>query len=103
MEFPDLEQTIHQHYSTDEVRVVGIYPAIEPAVLVQDFQEQTGVTFPLVVDETFSIARVEVPRGTDFPFPRDVVIDQDLVIRSNKNSFDSAEMRALIDELLAAP
>ena len=81
--------------------IVGVHPPSDPGPFVQDFREQTGVTFPLVVDQGETLYRVALPRGTAAPYPRDLVIDQDLVSRSNKNSFDAVEMQQLIDELLA--
>ena len=101
MEFPDLQHAIHDQYPTDQVRLVGVHLANEPPGLVQDFREQTGVTFPLLADEGDTIFQIALPRGTGMPYPRDVVVDENLVIRSNKNSFDPVEMQQLIDELLA--
>ena len=81
--------------------MIGLFPANEPAPLVQDFQEQTGITFPLVEDRELSAELFAYPEGTNYPFPRDAVIGPDLRVRSIKNSFDADEMRALIDELIA--
>ena len=68
---------------------------------MQDFREQTGVTFRLAADESTTLGQLARPRGVDAPFPRGVVIDRNLVIRANKRSFDAAETQALIDSLLA--
>ncbi len=72
----------------------------EPAGLLDDFREQTGVTFPLVSDEGYTLGKIEYPSGVGYPYPRDVVIGKDGVIRSIKNSFDIDEMDALIQQLL---
>lgn len=101
MELPDLEQSVHQTYSPDQVRVVGLHRASDPTELVLDFQVQTGVTFSLLPDERNTLGQFAFPPGVDFPYPKDVVVDQNLTIRSIKNSFDADEMQALIDELLA--
>jgi len=101
VEFPDLEHAIHQAYPTDQVSVVGIHPPSDPSPLVDDFRQQTGVTFPLVPDEKLTLNQFRFPPGVDFPYPRDVVVGKDLTIRSIKNSFDADETRALIDQLLA--
>lgn len=80
--------------------MVGLFPVNEPAALVQDFQEQTGVTFPLLEDRGLTMEIFAYPEGTRYPFPRDVVIGPDLRVESIKNSFDANEMTALIDRLL---
>lgn len=98
---PDLDRAIHGVYDTDDVRVIGLFPPEEPAELIQDFKDQTGVRFPLVPDELLTQQLFHFPEGVDFPFPRDVVIGPDLRVRSIKNSFDADEMRDLIEQLLA--
>lgn len=80
-----------------------MHPPQEPGALVDDFREQTGVTFRFVPDETFSLGQFAFPPGVAFPYPRDVVVDRDLTIRSIKNSFDADEMTALVEALLAEP
>ncbi|MBX2797629.1 MAG: hypothetical protein KTR31_08175 [Myxococcales bacterium] len=83
------------------MRVIGLYPANEPVDGLDAFVTQTGVTFRLVPDVDRSFLKFEFPEGVNFPYPRDVVIDSDLTVRSIKNSFDADEMQQLIDELLA--
>ncbi len=79
--------------------VVGLHNG-EPADLVADFQEQTGLGFPLVVDQGYTLGEFSFPDGVGFPYPRDVVIGKDLTIHSIKNSFDADEMEALVIRLL---
>jgi len=67
---------------------------------VQNFIEQTGITFPVVGDQG-TLYDFSYPQGVGYPYPRDVVIGKDLRIRSIKNSFNVQEMDALIQTLLA--
>lgn len=92
---------MHQRYADQGVRVVGIHQPSEDPDLIADFAEQTGVTFPLVPDEAYTLGQFAFPPGVNFPYPRDVVVDKNGIVRSIKNSFSEAEMVALIEELLA--
>ena len=96
---PDIDSNIFSHYSPDDVMVVALHPG-DPPNLVADFLEQTGIGFPVVQDQgTRSL--FNYPQGVGYPYPRDVIIDQNGIVRSIKNSFDVIEAQALIDELLA--
>ena len=66
---------------------------------LDDFITQTGVSFPIVRDEG-SLSQIAFPPGVGYPYPRDVVVGPDLTIHSIRNSFDVAEMEALIQRLL---
>lgn len=79
--------------------VFGLHQS-EPADLLGDFREQTGVTFPFLADEGYTLGKLAYPSGVGYPYPRDVVIGKDGVIRSIKNSFDVDEMDALVQALL---
>ena len=82
------------------MRVIGIHKSSEPPELIEDFREQTGITFPLVADDG-SLGQLSFPPGVGFPYPRDVVVGKDLRIRMIRNSFDVDEVSALVEELLA--
>ncbi len=81
--------------------VYGIY-GLELQSALEDFAEQTGVTFPLVKDQN-TLNKFAFPDGVGYPYPRDVVIGKDLTVRSIKNSFDQNYMDELIQQLLAEP
>jgi len=68
-------------------------------VQLEDFVEQTGVTFPIVEDRG-SISLLAFPEGVGYPYPRDVVVGPDLRIRSIRNSFNLAKMQTLVESLL---
>lgn len=80
------------------VRVIGIHGG-ESAQQLANFSEQTGVSFPLLRDEG-TRSQFAYPAGVNFPYPRDVVVDKNLVVRSIRNSFDVDEMDALVQRLL---
>ncbi len=96
---PDIESQVFQTYAPQGVLVYGIHPG-ESASKLEDFRKQTGVTFPFVADQG-TLERFDFSEGTGYPYPRDVVIGKDLRIHSIKNSFDAAEIDALIRALLA--
>lgn len=97
---PDLDQSIAQPYADQGVQVIGIHAGESPDQLA-DFVEQTGVTFELLADEGHTVSHFQYNDGVGYPYPRDVVIGPDLIIRSSENSFNADEMEALIQEILA--
>jgi peroxiredoxin len=96
---PDIEQAIYQEYRDQGVLVYGIHSGDDPGLLA-DFREQTGVTFPFERDEGTRVM-LSFPEGVGYPYPRDVVVDKSLTIRSVRNSFSAEETRALVEQLLA--
>lgn len=79
--------------------VYGLHQG-ESADLLLEFAVQTGVTFPLVRDQG-TLSRFAFPQGVGYPYPRDIVVGKDGVVRSIRNSFNAGEMAALVEELLA--
>ena len=96
---PDLEASIWQKYKDQGVLVYGLHPGDAPAKLA-DFIAQTGITFP-VVDSQGTLGQFAFPPGVNYPYPRDVVVGPDRVVRSIKNSFNVEDMDALVQQLLA--
>ena len=96
---PDLEATIWQPYQSQGVLVYGLHPGEDPQQLA-DFVTQTGITFP-VVNSQNTLGHFAYPPGVGYPYPRDVVIDKNLVVRAIRNSFNPGEMDALVKQLLA--
>lgn len=86
-------------YADDGVLVFAIHPG-DPPDQIADFIEQTGITFPVLADES-TLYEFSFPNGVGYPYPRDVVIGKDLTVRSIKNSFSVDEMDGLIQVLLA--
>lgn len=77
----------------------GLYSNEAPQIL-QAFEDQTGVTFPLLQSQG-TLGKFAYPPGTGYPFPKDVVIGKGLVVRSIKGSFNSEELVPLIESLVA--
>ena len=96
-----LEADVWQRYRDQGVLVYGLYGAEDPD-LIEDFVEQTGVTYP-VIDGRDTQRDFAYPPGSGYPYPRDVVIGKDLTIHSIRNSFNLPELRALVERLLAEP
>ena len=79
--------------------VYAIY-SNETAQQLADFVEQTGITFPVIQDQS-TLGLFAYPRGVGYPYPRDVVIGKDLTVRSIKNSFNIDDLDSLVQQLLA--
>ena len=62
--------------------------------------EATGATFPVMVDDDGTYRRYD-DTGASAPFPLDVVVDQQGVIRFVDTRYDPDTIEAVIDELLA--
>lgn len=77
----------------------GLFGTESTATLTA-FVEQTGVTFPILVDDTTYAAYAD-PDGAISPFPLDVIIDAQGRIRYLRHEFDGAAMQAEIERLLA--
>jgi hypothetical protein len=95
---PDLNESIHEEYADQGVRVIGLHPGENQAAL-NDFVAQTGVEFELIRDEGTRNA-FNWADGTGYPYPRDVVVGKDLTILSVRNSFNAEEVEALVREQL---
>ena len=80
--------------------VFGIHRPSEQPNLLDDFRQQTGVTYPFASDVPGTLSLLAFPQGVGYPYPRDVVIGKDLTVHAIRNSFDVVEMDALVERLL---
>ena len=64
------------------------------------FVDQTGVTFPVMRDEDATYFQYDVT-SESAPFPLDVVVDKNGIVRLVSERYDPDELEALIEELLA--
>ena len=71
-----------------------------PATVAQ-FKEQTGVTFPLLLNDTTKDLYANSD-GSITPYPLDVIVDRNGTVVYLRHEFDSDAMQATIDNLLAA-
>lgn len=62
--------------------------------------EATGATFPVMVDDSRTYGSYDAT-GSTAPFPLDVVVDQQGVVRFVDTRYDPYTIEAVIDELLA--
>ncbi len=72
----------------------------EQAEALAAFVEQTGITFPVIQDESRTLRLFDFPPGVGYPYPRDVVIGKDLTVHLIRNSFNVDEVDALVQRLL---
>jgi peroxiredoxin len=101
LEFPDLESSIWQPYSADGVvvlglNVTGLWAANDSAELVDLFIAQSAVTFPVAMDDGQSFQSWG-PAPDTSPFPLDVVIDREGIIRYVAREYSSDDLRAAIE------
>lgn len=96
-------QDLHEQQG-DQVAVFALnVPAFgESAQTLAAFTEQAGVTYP-VLDHTSTSWLFSFTGNNTFPYPRDVIIDQDGVVVYLSNNYDAQGMRTVIDALLATP
>ncbi len=103
LEFPALEAEVWQRFRGEGLVVLGLSGSGlggETPALVEGFRDQTGVTFPLLVDDmTFNT--YANPDGSISPYPLDVVVDRFGTIRYLRHQFDADAMVATIEQLLA--
>ena len=72
----------------------------ESPATVAAFGEQTGVTFPLLLGDT-TFGDYAKSDGAISPYPLDVIVDRDGVVRYLRRQFDAAGMVATVEQLLA--
>lgn len=98
LEFPDLERDIHAAYVDDGVTVIGVntggLAGGDDAARIQSFIEQANVTFPVVMDRGQTVTYAS---GLGIsPFPTDLVIDRDGVIRYLRTEYDPDALREAV-------
>jgi len=97
---PDIESSIWKKYKNKGVEVIGIYGKSEKAGSLSSFIKQNGITFRTVKDVNDSLLQVKFPPGVNAPYPREVIVDKNLTIRSLRSSFNVKEVDAIIQKLL---
>ena len=95
---PDIDANIYQKYKDKGVLVYGVHQS-ESSSQLADFVAQTGVSYPIVEDQG-TLSQLGFPEGVGYPYPRDVIIDKNLTVRSIRNSFSVDETDTLIQQLL---
>lgn len=67
--------------------------------VVADFVEQTGVSFPVVFDEEGTYREYDRAEATA-PYPLDVIVDREGVVRYVAAEYDAEAMHRVVVELL---
>ena len=85
--------------------VIGIDPGGlfggDTADIVNQFVEQTGVTFPVGWDRSGSYSAFRTGGGGAIsPFPLDVLVDADGKIRFITREYDPSELAAIVETML---
>ena len=103
LEVPDVQQSIAEAYSPEEV-VVWLVNTHDTVADAQAFLQQGGVTLPCLMDTDADWYRSYDRRSIDgsyAPYPLQVLIDQEGTIRSIVGQYDPVTMKDRIDALLA--
>lgn len=103
LEFPDLD-SLWRERAGEGLVVLGIDEGGlwggDTEEILRAFAEQTGVTFPLLLDPDRAAVQ-----GYDFgpsisPYPLDVIVDRDGVVRYLGHEYDAAALRAAVESVL---
>ncbi|MCG8419005.1 MAG: hypothetical protein MJE77_13795 [Proteobacteria bacterium] len=108
LEFSDLEASIWQKYKDRGVQVIGLdtggLNGGDTVAIVEQFREQTGASFPLGFDFQGSYARFRRGGGEAIsPFPLDVIIDSQGVVRYVSREYEASAIGAVLDSVLSGP
>jgi hypothetical protein len=98
-----LEARFGQAYG-DELAMVAIDSDPEDYTQIDEvkaFCEDIGVTYPVGVEETETYELFSQSFEGANPFPIDVIVDKQGIIRYVAREYDPVRMKEVIDELLA--
>jgi peroxiredoxin len=99
-----MEQRFWQTYADEGVVMLGIDPDEEDYTQlpqVENFCETLGVTYPVGVEETMTYEMFSGAFEGTNPYPVDVIVDKQGIIRYVAREYDPSAMQAVIEELLA--
>ena len=99
-----MEQRFWRVYESQGLMVIGIDPDRDDYTRiseVENFCNTLGVTYPVGVEETsnYNLFRENFD-GTN-PYPVDIIVDKQGIIRYVAREYDPAAMEAVIQTLLA--
>lgn len=100
----DLEHAFHQHYG-DRVTVLAMMDPMKDEgsdQVVDAYLDGCGVSFPVLWDEDDTHGKLATG-DSSAPFPVDVVLDGDGVVRHVGTRYDPDELHRVIESLLEAP
>jgi len=91
-----LEQEIYQAYQADGVVVIAL-DILESAAVVQQWIDETGVTYPVWLCPDWSLFS-QFPTAGGLPY--NAVLDRGMVLRYAQVGFDPDELTVLIEEII---
>ena len=100
LEVPDIEQAIADHYDENEVVVLLANAGNDEGTIAQ-FLRDAHTDLPSLMDRQESTYRSYARAESYAPFPIQVVIDQQGIIRYLAFQYDAAAVRTVIDSLLS--
>jgi peroxiredoxin len=101
---PDMEERFWQTYKDQGLNIVALNPkeSTDQIGLVQSYCDTIKVTFPVGIEETASTyAAVTANFSGPNPFPVDVIVGKDGVVRYASHEYDPDTMEAIIQQALA--
>jgi peroxiredoxin len=99
-----MEQRFWQKYESEGLVMIGIDPDEEDYTQVaelQNFCETLDVTYPVGIEETDTYGLFGNAFAGTNPYPVDVIVDKQGIIRYVAREYDPAAMEAVIERLLA--
>jgi peroxiredoxin len=107
LEMPDLQRQFAETYAAEGLQVVGIDADADDRAnpdAVAAFVDNLGVTLPILVEDsdlTPTYTTIEGIYDGGNPFPVDIVIDRQGIIRHVSREYDPPALHAIVQELLA--
>jgi peroxiredoxin len=99
-----MEQRFWQAYKDQGLVMLGIDPDEEDYTQMpelQNFCETLDVTYPVGVEETSTYELFGSAFAGTNPYPVDVIVDKQGIIRYVAREYDPAAMQRVVEELLA--
>jgi hypothetical protein len=100
LEVPDIQSAIADVYSEDELQVLLVNP-MDSYDVAYEFLGHVEVSLPTVLGGEDIYSSYPRKSGSFAPFPLQVVIDGDGIIRYVAYQYDAAAVRAVIDQILS--
>jgi peroxiredoxin len=99
-----MEQRFWRQYQDEGLVMLGIDPDDDDYMQlseVENFCSTLGVTYPVGVEDTMTYEMFGSAYAGVNPYPVDVLVDKQGIIRYVAREYDPAAMQEMIEELLA--
>ena len=102
LEVPDLEQSIASHYEGNDNVVILLANAGDSSGVIQAFLREAGTELNCLMDQQENVYGNYRPNEETYaPFPIQVVVDSEGVIRYVRSQYDAQAVRFAIDTVLS--